>query len=131
LDDPDTRAAYQRLSLALSPMLRLHSLVISDIMKPPVIRLLDLSNYHGLVGDTIRVVAEDNVAVARLSLGIRDHTSGRAVETFEKRLPIEQLAPTFEWCYTVSTPAPIGYTLEVCVTAFDLAGNKVEAARAL
>jgi hypothetical protein len=35
------------------------------------------------VGDTIRVVAEDNVGVSRLKLSILDATSGQTVESAE------------------------------------------------
>ena len=124
LADPETRAAYQVLCAVRGPLARLNTLVIGDSMKPPVIRLLDLSDYHGQVGDTIRVVAEDNVAVARFSLAILDQTTGQLLEAAEERLPIDRLAPTLAWSCAATAPAPMDHALEIRVTVYDLAGNQ-------
>lgn len=128
LDDPATRAAYEQLCLARGPLARLHTIVISDILKSPVIRLLDLSNYHGSSGDTIRVMAEDSLAVARLSIAINDLTTGLDVETATKVVSIEHLASTVEWRYTARISIPAGHATEVRVTACDLAGNQATTA---
>lgn len=126
LQDPATRAAYQRLYVACGSRGRLHALVVGDIMKPPRIPLIDLSNYHGSPGDTIRVMAEDNLAVARLSLVIRDLAAGCDVETGEDPRAFQRLARTVEWLYTVRLAVPPGHAVDVRVTAFDLSGNQCQ-----
>jgi len=126
LQDLPTRAAYEWLHAGRSPMLRLNAMVVSDILKPPLIPTLDLSAYHGHPGDTIRIVAQDNLAIARLDLLIRDLATGRDVETAANTPAIAQLSPRLEWRYTTTTAIPAGHPLEIRVTAYDLAGNQTE-----
>ncbi len=83
LADSDTAQAYQQLLSERGSTGRLRALVMGDIMKAPKIDTLDLSNYHGELGDTIRVVAEDSVGVSRLSLSISDVTSAQVLESAE------------------------------------------------
>ena len=123
----DLKAAYEQVLSRRSPMSRLRATVISDILKPPSICRLDLSEYHAEAGGTIRVLAQDNVAVAWLRLSIRDVTGGQEVETGELALAGEQLRPMVEWAYTARVSAPAGHTLEVRVWVYDLAGNMGEA----
>jgi hypothetical protein len=100
-------------------------------LHPPFVRNLDLSGYHGFPGDTIRVVAEDNLAVARLSLIIRDLTSSWVVETGEYSQAFQRLDPLVEWHYQTHMAVLAGHSAEVCVTAFDLAGNRHEVSQTL
>ena len=74
LEDNDILAAYQTL-LKERGEKRLRAMVIGDILKSPFISTLDLSKYHGAAGDPIRIIAEDNVGVARLLLSIYDVTA--------------------------------------------------------
>jgi hypothetical protein len=100
-------------------------------MLPPLVRTLDLSSYHGFPGDTIRITAEDNLAVARLSLVIRDLTTDCDVETGEYSQAFQRLAPVVEWHYQARLVVLAGHIAEVCVTAFDLAGNRHVATQTL
>jgi hypothetical protein len=129
LQDPATKAAYERLYAASGSRGRLHALVVGDIMKPPIITVIDLSSYRGTVGEIIRVVAEDSLAVARLSIAIHDLTTGLDVETATKVVSIEHLASTVEWRYTARISIPAGHAVEVRVTACDLAGNQAAASQ--
>ena len=121
LEDLTTRAAYQRILAARGPLARLNALVISDTLKPPIISTLDLSAYHAT--GVIRVLAKDNVAVARITVTVRDQTNDQGIETLNYVPAPEQLAETVEWMFKSVTPAPIGHSAVVEVVVSDLAGN--------
>lgn len=123
LEDNDILAAYQTL-LKERGEKRLRAMVIGDILKSPFISTLDLTKYHGVTGDTIRILAEDNVGVARLSLSIYDVTASEVVESAE--MSIEKVASALEWVYTATVTLTAGHEATVRVTAFDLAGNEIE-----
>lgn len=124
LEDNDTLVAYQSL-LKERGEKRLRAMVIGDILKSPFISTLDLSNYHGAAGDTIRIIAEDNVGVARLTLSIWDVTDNDEVESAE--MNIAKVAGTLEWVFTATASLTAGHEAEVRVSVYDLAGNKIEA----
>jgi hypothetical protein len=124
LQEPATRAAYQHILAARGPMARLNALVIGDIMRAPTITSLDLSAYGAHAGAVVRVLAEDNVAVARLTLAIHDCTTGQLVETDDFLSTIDHLSPRMEWRYTARKDVPLGHAVEICVTVCDLAGNQ-------
>ena len=123
LEDNGTLEAYQTL-LKERGETRLRAMVIGDILKSPVISTLDLSNYHGAVGDTIRVIAEDSVGVTRVTLSVFDVTDNDEVENAE--MEINKVAGTLEWVYTATESITAGHEALVRVTAYDLAGNKIE-----
>ena len=131
LQDPATRAAYERLYVARGSHGRLHALVVGDIMRPPLVTTLDLSDYRGLFGDTILVKAEDSLAVASLSLVVRDLTAACDVETDQVVYTPQCLASVVEWHYRSRVAVPPAHTVEVRVTAFDLAGNRHQVSHTL
>jgi len=126
LQDPAIKAGYEQIMTRRSPMSRLRAVVIGDVLKPPDIRRLDLSRYQGGAGQTIRLYAQDNVAVARLALVIYDLTADRELEADEKPYPPERLRPVAEWSYTTQRLLPPGHLAEVRASAWDLAGNKTD-----
>ena len=123
--DARALAAYKALLARRGGMTNLHAMVVGDVMKPPVIKTLDLSGYHGEAGDPILILAEDNFAVARLVVTIRDQSNGQQIEETAKLINASQVGPSVEWRYTATASAPAGHALEVSVTAGDLGGNEV------
>jgi hypothetical protein len=123
VEDNDTLTAYQTL-MEERGFSRLRAMVIGDILKSPVISTLDLTNYHGAAGDIIRVIAEDSVGVARVSLSIYDVTGDSEMESAE--MNIQKVTGTVEWVFTATQSLPAGHEAAVHVTAYDLAGNKIE-----
>ncbi|MBN8657737.1 MAG: hypothetical protein J0M11_18545, partial [Anaerolineae bacterium] len=63
--------------------------------------------------------------VSRLTLSIHDVTDNDEVESAE--MNIVKVAGTLEWVFTATESITVGHETEVRVTAFDLAGNKIEA----
>lgn len=126
LEDQGVRAAYDALVAERGSKARLRAVVMGDIMSAPKISTIDLSNYHGEVGNTIRIFAEDSVGVSRLTLSISDVTDSQTVESAE--MPMNgQVHGTVEWLYTATQAVTAGHEVQVHITAYDLAGNKIEA----
>jgi len=124
MEDTDLQTAYQKV-LEERGSKRLRALVIGDILRASKIGTIDLSNYHGEVGDTIRIIAEDSVGVSRLSLSITDVTNVQPVESAE--MPMNgKVSGTVEWLFTATQAVTAGHEVQVHVTAYDLAGNKIE-----
>ena len=124
MEDAGTEAAYKKLIAERGLESRLRALVIGDILKAPVISTLDISKFEGKVGDTIRVVAEDSVGVARLSLSVHDVTAGQLVEAAEMQMN-GLVSSTVEWVFTTTAAVGVGHEMQVKATAYDLAGNVV------
>ena len=124
LEDAGTKAAYEQLVALRGSTGRLRALVMGDILKAPVISTLDISKFEGKAGDTIRVVAEDSVGVARLSLTVQDVTAGQLIEEAEMQMN-GLVSGTVEWVFTMTAVVDAGHEMQVKATAYDLAGNMV------
>jgi hypothetical protein len=98
---------------------------MGDILQAPRIRTIDLSGYEGAAGDVIRILAEDNVGVARVALRIVDLTDDVEVESAEMAMN-GQISGMVEWLYTATQAVPEGHEAQVVVKVFDLAGNEME-----
>jgi len=129
MEQADTRTAYETLLAERGMEKRLRAIVIGDILKAPVVSTIDLSGYQGGPGESIRIIAEDNVGVSSLSLVIYDVTANSKVESSE--LDISKVAGMVEWVYTTINSLAEGHEVEVRVTAYDLSGNKIEASQPL
>ena len=124
MEDAGTEAAYKKLIAERGLESRLRALVIGDILKAPVISTLDISKFEGKAGDTIRVVAEDSVGVARLSLTVQDVTADQLIESAEMQMN-GLVSGTVEWVFTMTAVVDAGHEMQVKATAYDLAGNMV------
>ncbi len=129
MEDEDIQTAYQQIIAERGLESRLRALVIGDILKAPKVSTIDLSNFHGEVGNTIRLIAEDSVGVSRLSLSIFDATDNAVTESAE--MPMNgKVSGTVEWVYAVTESIVAGHEVEVRVAAYDLAGNVMEGTKA-
>ncbi len=130
MEDEDTETAYQKIIKERGLESRLRALVIGDILKAPKVSIIDLTNFHGEVGDTIRILAEDSVGVSRLSLSIFDVTDNAVSESAEMQMN-GQVSGTVEWLFTVTESVTAGHEVQVRVAAYDLAGNVMEGTKAM
>ena len=126
MEDAGVQAAYKKMILERGLDSRMRALVIGDILKAPKVSTIDLSNYHGEVGDTIRIIAEDSVGVSGLTLSIFDTTSSAEVENSEMAMN-GLISGTVEWVYTCTAALTAGHEVSVNIKAYDLAGNVMEA----
>lgn len=125
--DPALLALYQQIVKRRGPMSRLRATIIGDVLKPPILRALDLDDYHGALADRICVKATDNVGVARLTLSIEDEGSGQVLETAEKSYTAPLVPPPDAvWFYPATVAVTPGHTVKVTAAVYDLAGNKTE-----
>lgn len=129
MEEADIRTAYETLLKERGMEKRMRAIVIGDILKAPVVSTIDLSGYQGGPGESIRIIAEDNVGVSSLSLVIYDVTANSEVESGV--LDISKIAGAVEWVYTSINSLTEGHEVEVRVTAYDLSGNKIEASQPL
>jgi hypothetical protein len=124
IQEAGMKAAYEQLLANAKPDTSLRALVIGDILSAPKIDTLDLSGYQGQVGDTIRVLAEDNVGIRRLELVIYDQTAQADLESASQ--DVSPIQSAVEWLYNTTASVPADHAVEVRIAAFDLAGNRVE-----
>lgn len=125
-EDPATMALYRHIQAKRGPMSRLRALILGDFLKAPKIKSIDVSQYHGAVGDIIAIKAEDNVAVARVTATIRDQANAQEIETLEYLPAADELAATVACMLKARTAVPAGHTVAVEAVAYDLAGNKYQ-----
>ena len=130
LEDEGTQQAYEKLLAERGSTGRLRALVMGDIMKAPKVSTVDLSNYHGESGNTIRILAEDTVGVSRLKLSIIDAATNQEVESAEKAMN-GQVFSAVEWVYTADVTVDVAHAAEVKITAYVLAGNEIVASESL
>lgn len=126
MEDEGIHEAYQKIIKERGLASRTRALIIGDILKTPKVSTIDLSNYHGEVGDTIRIIAEDSVGVSRLTLSISDTTNSAVVESAEMEMN-GRVSGTVEWLYTCTAALTAGHEALVNIKAYDLAGNVMEA----
>ncbi len=96
------------------------ALFFKNFKEPPVIGEIDLSQYHGQVGQPIRIRASDLVQVARVEVSIRQ----AAGPPLESGLAAASGAEADLWIYqsTVAIVAPAGLIVEAI--AFNCAGRR-------
>jgi hypothetical protein len=114
LADPVRRAVYEPIAKAKG--LSLFTVTLTDFLKPPTVDAIDLTGYHGMVGDVIRVQTSDYAGVTAVSIAIRapDLTvreEGAAVLEFGA------------WVYTATTLRIAGETVTISATAVDRPGH--------
>jgi hypothetical protein len=113
--DPILGPAYLALAQARGRAVR--ALMMSDYLHAPVVTAVDLADFHGGVGDPIRVHAEDDVGVVSVDVEIR-----AADDTV-----LEQGAATVDgdkWVYATTVAYPAGTPVTITATAVDRPGGK-------
>lgn len=114
LADPVQRVDYEALARARS--FPLFALIMGDYLNPPEVTAIDLADYHGQVGNVIRVEALDDVAVQAIGLEIRD-----ATDAILEQGPAVLSAG--RWTYAATTVVPAGATVTIQATATDRPGH--------
>jgi hypothetical protein len=94
-----------------------YTLAVADFLNAPDIDEVDLSAYHGAVGDTVRISVSDDFAVKNVTVGIVN-TTGETVEQGEAVHKVGNL-----WIYTATTEINDLTGKRIVVSAFDIPGN--------
>lgn len=108
LSDPLRRLVYQKLGADRKRPPNV--LLASNYLTPPVIAQIETSAYTGRVGELIRVVAFDAIAVAAVTVTLRT-SDGVGIESGEA------VNDHGVWSYRTKTTARAGSPLQLEVTA--------------
>ncbi|MDR1098201.1 MAG: hypothetical protein LBL57_08720 [Tannerella sp.] len=92
--DAEMKAEYQQKA---KPGLSAFNVAVADFLNAPVIDLVDLSNYAGRIGDTVRVRVYDDFAVREVRVRITN-ADGSPVEEGAAQAD----AIGYEWTYVAT-----------------------------
>jgi len=121
--DPETAAEYAEKATANRSA---YNVAVADFFRAPDIDEVDLRDYSGAVGDTIRVRATDDFQVAQVTVEIRN-ADGSLVELGAAvRQPNE-----LDWVYTATADNPSLEGDRILVRASDRPGNLAEQTQTL
>lgn len=118
LKDPDTKAAYAARAKKGQTA---HNVAVADFLQAPDISEINLSQYQGKKGDTIRVRVSDDYMVAEVRVAIYN-AEGTLLEE-GNATPEEN---DMDWTYTTQKASTEVSGNQLIVSAYDLPGNSVE-----
>jgi hypothetical protein len=96
---------------------------VGDYLNAPTLEDLDFSQYHGQVGDRIRITTHDDVGVVKVNVKLT-RIDGRLIENGQAS---EQRAGSGNWEYVATVPVPLGTDIFISAQAFDRPGNRTVA----
>lgn len=113
--DPAQQAIYAPFAKERS--ISLFSAMMTDYLKPPVVNVIDLSAYHGQIGEPIRVRASDDIEV----MGVHVTLQAPDLSVLEEGPAVLQFGT---WVYLTTTARPAdGTALTITAKATDRPGN--------
>jgi hypothetical protein len=115
LADSLQRLLYQRLATERGQTI--NSILVGDFMNPPVVERIDPSNYSGIAGGAIKVVATDDLEVVSVVVAIR-----RADESVIEEGPAQKIHGI--WVYLATKSLGPGESASIDATACDRPGNR-------
>ena len=121
LADEATRALYEALAEVRNITPR--AVCMGDYLNAPTLDDLDFSQYHGQVGDPIRITTHDDVGVVKVNVKLT-RIDGRLIESGQAS---EQRAGSGNWEYVATVPVPLGTDIFISAQAFDRPGNRTVA----
>ncbi len=114
--DQGIKDAY---TAALRPRQNLYSRAMEDFLSPPVVKIVDTSNYTGVTGSQIQIRAVDDFRVTGLQVEI--HSANGSL--LEKGNAV-QSTNGVDWTYTATQANNPLTGSKVKATATDVPGNK-------
>ena len=115
--DPELRAFYEGLAAARG--VRLHTLIMTDSLRPPEVESIDLGGFKGMIGDPVQVVALDDVGVVSVSVEIH-----AADGTLLEQGPAAYDPVSLKWVYAATAAHPTGTPVTITATAVDRPGGR-------
>jgi hypothetical protein len=123
LADEATRAFYEALAEASNT--NAHSVCTRDYLNAPTIDDLDLSSYHGQIGDRIRITTNDDVGVVEVNVELTmAEPNGSLIEDGKA---VELYDGSGYWEYVATVPVPLGAHIFIYAEAFDRPRNRATA----
>lgn len=120
LEDPAKREFYQMI--AKERDIPAFLAAISDHLSMPVIKSLNLSDYHGQVGESIQIRAEQYIGLASVNVELL----GMDGTLLENGRSFEAATRTGLWVYMGQTNIPAGTEITIRVRGVDHTGKKAE-----
>ena len=114
LTDPVKRAFYEQMTDGVPQ--RIFSVAMADFLIGPAVDVLDVTGYHGHVGDTIKMTARDDLGVVSVSVEIKS----AAGVSLEKGQAVQSGT---DWVYHATTAVAAGTSVTIFATATDHAGQ--------
>lgn len=96
-----------------------YSVALADFLNPPKVRSIDTSDYHGAIGDIIKVHASDDFMVTKVNVVITDATG-----TILEQGSASTTTGWPEWNYKTVAVNPGLQGTKIKATAYDRPGNK-------
>jgi len=112
--DPALQAAFG--PLAKERGVSLFTVLMGDYLSSPTVNAIDLSGYHGQVGELIKMRASDDVGVTKVSVALHA-ADGALLEGGEAVLQFGT------WVYAATTQRVPGTPVTITATAGDRPGN--------
>jgi hypothetical protein len=117
--DPVTKEAYRS---AATKGLTAYNVAVADMLNAPGIENIDLSNYAGHAGDTIRITVKDDFFVKEVKVAIVNDDASLVEEG--KAIPDPS---GLSWTFTATQNNENTGGDKITVTASDLPGNETRA----
>ena len=115
--DPEDRMPYELAAKEKQTLTQ--NVIIADFLTAPSVDQIDLSNYDGRAGGTIRIRASDDFEVTGVTVSI----SGNEGQPIEHGAAVLSSMKWGRWVYTTTTSVGAGTCLHVEATARDKPGN--------
>jgi hypothetical protein len=125
LADVATRLFYESLAEARNTTAR--ALCMGDYLNAPTLDDMDVSRYHGQVGDCIQITTCDDVGVVELRMKLTK-TDGSLIEHGKA---VELFPGSGYWEYVATVSVPLGTDIFICAEAVDRPGNRAAASDSL
>jgi hypothetical protein len=109
---PQRRLAF--VDLAKAKGVPLYNAILTEFLKNPVIREVQLGGYHGNVGDPVVVFHRSDLAIVEVRLVVRRSDTGMLVEE-----GVAALAEDGGWRYVATQAVPAGTALSITLTLTD------------
>lgn len=116
--DEAMRAFYKAIAAERGREAR--PLCVADYLNAPSMDYLDLSGYHGLLGDSILITTHDDVGVVDVNLK-QTQTDGALIESGKA---VERFPGSGEWEYVATVPVPLGKAICISAEGFDRPGHR-------
>ena len=115
LDDPASKAEYSAKAVKGRSA---YNIAVADFLQAPAIDEIDLTNYNGAIGNTIRVRVVDDFKVQQVNVAIHNSDA-----TLVEQGNAVQLPTKVDWLYTATAQNTALSGDRIAVTATDKPGN--------
>jgi hypothetical protein len=119
MSDPEAKAEYE--AKKSDKYNSAYAIAVADFLKAPEIEEVDLSAFHGHVGDVIKVKAKDDFKVMSVSVDLFDLNGAKA----EGGMAVED-KKDLNWNYTLTTEIASLTGTKIVVKASDKPGHVTE-----